>query len=112
MKQTLSRTGWTALISLMTALCLTMAFPVFAGTEVKDTFEIETPEIKKRKKGPPKFKLVTFTHQKHAQDYKISCGDCHHDNENTPLNLKPGDEVQRCVACHTKLKKDKKNKDK
>lgn len=98
---------------LATIFCMSLfvfMFPAFAGTEVKDTFEIETREIKNRKKGPPKFKLVTFTHKKHAKDYNISCGTCHHDKEKKPLDLKPGDDVQRCVECHTKLKKDKKNK--
>ncbi len=83
---------------------------VWAGTKVNDTFNIQTKEINKRKKGQPKFKLVEFTHKKHIQDYNISCGDCHHNNKNKPLDLKLGDEVQRCVECHTKLKKDKKNK--
>lgn len=81
-----------------------------AGTQVADTFKIETKEIKNRKKGPPKFKLVEFTHKKHAVDYKISCGKCHHDNKNQPLELKEGNEVQRCVECHSKLEKDKKSK--
>ncbi len=81
-----------------------------AGTEVADTFTMETKEYKKRRKGPPKFKLVEFTHKKHNVDYKISCGDCHHDKDNKPLDLKIGDDVQRCVECHTKLKKDKKKK--
>lgn len=83
---------------------------VFAGSKVKNTFEVKTEEIKKRKKGPPKYKLVTFTHKKHSTDYKISCGECHHDKDGNPLTLKEGDDVKRCVACHTKLKKDKKNK--
>ncbi len=83
---------------------------VWAGTTVEDTFTIETKEIKKRKKAPPKFKLVEFTHKKHHIDYQISCGECHHDSNNKPLDLKTGDDVQRCVECHTKLKKDKKKK--
>jgi predicted SprT family Zn-dependent metalloprotease len=84
--------------------------PAWAGTDVADTFDINTEEVKNRKKGPPKFKLVRFTHQKHTQDYEISCGDCHHDASNQALDLKPGDSVQRCVECHTKLTKDKKNR--
>ena len=98
-------------IPLTLAIIFIFLVPVcLAGSQVADTFKIETKEIKKRKKGPPKFKLVEFKHKMHAQDLKISCGDCHHDNENKPLDLKPGDAVQRCVECHTKLKKDKKNK--
>jgi hypothetical protein len=45
---------------------------------------------------------VEFTHQKHVADYKINCGECHHDADNKPLtNLKEGDEVQTCFECHS-----------
>lgn len=81
-----------------------------AGTEVKDTFILEDPGYKKPKKRAPKFKSLAFTHKKHAEDYKISCGECHHDNDNKPLDLKMGDMVQKCSECHNKFKKDKKNK--
>lgn len=82
----------------------------FSGSQVADTFNIETKDIKNRKKGPPKYKLVEFTHKKHIDEYNLSCGECHHDKGNKPLDLKPGDQVQKCVECHSKLKKDKKNK--
>ncbi len=77
-----------------------------AGTEVADTFEVRTKEYKSPKKSP-----ATLSHKKHNEEYGISCGDCHHDKDGKPLaDLKMGDNVQRCVECHTKLKKDKKNK--
>ena len=47
----------------------------------------------------------TLSHKKHVEDYKITCGECHHDNNNTPLNLKEGDTVDRCVVCHTETGK-------
>ncbi len=97
------------MIVVLLSICFFIS-SALADSVVKDTFQIETKEIKKRKKGPPKFKLVEFPHKKHSQDLKISCGDCHHDKDNKPLTLKAGDPVQRCVECHTKLKKDKKNK--
>ncbi len=100
----------TFIIACSTFVLILASDFTFAGDKVEDTFNIETKEIKKRKKAPPKYKLVSFTHKKHAQEYEISCGDCHHDNNNKPLSLKSGDPVQRCVECHTKLKKDKKNK--
>ncbi len=90
-------------------ICIFCAL-AWAGSSVDNTFDIETREIENRKKGPPKFKLVRFTHQKHIQDYQIACGDCHHDDSNRPLDLQPGDTVQRCVECHTGLTKDKKNR--
>ena len=82
----------------------------WAGTKVKDTFNIQTKEIIKRKKGLPKYKPVKFTHKKHYTDYKLGCGECHHDKDHKSLDLKHSKDVQRCVACHTILKKSKKNR--
>jgi hypothetical protein len=46
--------------------------------------------------------IVTFTHQKHTVDYKIACGECHHDDKGQPLELKEGDPVKSCFECHNK----------
>lgn len=47
--------------------------------------------------------IVEFSHAKHSSEYKASCGDCHHDANNKPLNnLKKGDDVQKCIECHKK----------
>ena len=81
-----------------------------AGTEVEDTFQIETPGYETRKKGPPQFKPVTFTHKKHAEDYGISCGECHHDENGEPLELKMGDDVHPCYECHNIFEKTKENR--
>ena len=72
---------------------------LYAGTEVKDTFTIETDGYEQRRKTP-----VEFTHKKHIEEYGYSCGECHHDENGEPLtDLKMGDDVQKCVACHDKL---------
>ena len=79
---------------------------LYAGTEVADSFKVETKEYKKRSKSPS-----TLSHKKHAEDYGISCGECHHDKDGKPLaDLKMGDNVQRCVECHTKLEKSKEDR--
>lgn len=83
---------------------------LYAGTDVPDTIKMDYNQYKKRKKQPPKSKFIEFSHKMHNEDYKISCGDCHHDKDNKPLDLKIGDNVQRCAECHTKMAKDKKNK--
>jgi Class III cytochrome C family len=75
-----------------------LATGIQAGTKVEDTFKVETKEYKGRKKG-----LATLSHKKHAEDYGISCGECHHDKDGKPLDLKMGDDVQRCVECHTNV---------
>ncbi len=93
---------------LLTAVGIAMIFitaGLQAGTAVEDTFQIKTKEIEEHKREAP-----TFTHKKHAEDYGISCGDCHHDQDGKPLDLKMGDDVQRCVECHNKLEQDPQNK--
>lgn len=101
------------LLTLLLAAGIAVIFVatgLYAGTDVADTIKMDSNNYKKRKKAPPKFKFVEFTHKKHHDDYKLSCGECHHDKDNKPLDLKTGDAVQKCVECHTKLEKDKKKK--
>lgn len=60
-------------------------------------------EIKMEAPYEHKKSTVVFTHQKHMTDYKIGCGECHHDDKGQPLNdLKDGDPVQSCFDCHSK----------
>jgi len=76
---------------------------IFAGTEVADTFKMETKEYAKHSKG-----LVEFSHKKHAEDYGAKCGDCHHDADGNPLNdIKMTDDVHRCVECHKGTEKER-----
>jgi len=52
--------------------------------------------------------IVMFSHEKHITDYKINCGDCHHDKDNKPLEeLTREDPVQSCIECHTIAEKPK-----
>lgn len=83
-----------AFVTIIAALFVTTG--LYAGTKVEDVIKLEDPSYK-HKKG-----IVDFTHKKHAADYKITCGECHHDKEGKPLELKEGDNVQRCVECHSK----------
>jgi len=101
------------LLTLLLAAGIAVTFVatgLHAATEVSDTIKMDYNNYKKRKKAPPKFKFVEFSHKKHNEEYKLSCGECHHDKDHKPLDLKAGDDVQKCVECHTKLAKDKKNK--
>lgn len=74
-----------------------------AGTEVSDVIQMKNEKYEKHKKS-----IATFTHKKHAEDYavqnpelyKSGCGECHHDENNKPLDLKMGDDVQDCIECH------------
>jgi hypothetical protein len=101
------------LITLLLAAGIAVIFVATglqAGTKVKDVMTMESDGYAKRKKAPPKFNFIEFTHEKHTTDYKLSCGECHHDKDGKALELKAGDDVQKCGECHNKFKKDKKNK--
>lgn len=92
----------TALV-IVAASSLFMATGVFAGTDVKDVIEMNNGAYKKHKKG-----ICVFTHKKHAEEYKIDCGDCHHDKDGKAIKgLKMGDDVQNCIECHKKAAKAK-----
>ncbi|MEA2084435.1 MAG: cytochrome c3 family protein [Thermodesulfobacteriota bacterium] len=68
----------------------------FAGTDVDDMIRMENKAYEKHKKA-----IVDFSHTKHNVDYKIECGECHHDENAKPIEgLKIGDNVQGCIECH------------
>jgi hypothetical protein len=67
-----------------------------AGTQVADVIKMENPAYE-HTKG-----IVEFSHTKHSTEYGAACGDCHHDDKGQPLDLKEGDDVQKCIECHTK----------
>lgn len=88
------------LLLCVSVVCLSMfvAAGVYAATTTPpDVIIMNNPGFKKHTKP-----LVKFDHKKHFTDYKISCGQCHHDAHNKPLtNLKPGDPVKTCGECHS-----------
>lgn len=84
-----------------------LAAGIYAGTRVADEFNLK-PQLKE---GKYTDRVVPFTHKKHAEEYAESCGDCHHDESGEPLALKAGDDVQKCIECHTKPGERPKGKD-
>jgi NAD-dependent SIR2 family protein deacetylase len=86
------------IIAVFGIAVLFAATGIYAGTTVPDVIKMDNKAYSKHKKG-----IATFSHKKHAEDYKAGCGECHHDADNKPLdNLKIGDDVQNCIECHTK----------
>lgn len=75
------------------------AAPAAAGSgEVADVIPMDNPAYSEHTKP-----IAQFTHTKHYKDYEIGCGECHHDENAEPLtDLKPGDPVENCIACHDK----------
>jgi hypothetical protein len=60
--------------------------------------KMDNPIYAKHKKP-----IVLFTHLKHINDYKIGCGDCHHDDSAEPLNdITLESSVSSCAECHDK----------
>lgn len=56
--------------------------------------------------------IVQFSHDKHVVDYLTNCGDCHHNEDGEPLeDLQVGDEVAKCIDCHSKPSEPPKGKD-
>ena len=88
-------------IIVLAAVCVVSMFAagsIYAGTAVKDVIQMDNKAYKEHKKS-----IATFSHKKHNEEYKIGCGECHHDDKGKPLNdLKLGDDVQDCIACHKK----------
>ena len=85
-----------AVMAIALAATLFGVAGLYAGTKVADEFEMNSPY--KHKKTIP-----VFTHKKHITDFKIGCGECHHDDKGKPLNnLKMGDNVKKCFECHNK----------
>lgn len=55
---------------------------------------------KKYEKGP-----VTLSYQKHAEDYKVTCSECHHEYEDGKNVWNEMMDVKRCRECHDAEKK-------
>lgn len=83
------------MVAALLALSLLTAAAIYAGTA--------PAEIKMSSPYEHKKPISVFTHQKHTVDYKLTCGECHHDDKGQPLTkLKDGDPVQKCFECHKK----------
>ncbi|GBC62026.1 hypothetical protein DENIS_2989 [Desulfonema ishimotonii] len=76
---------------------LFLSAPLYAGTNFEDVIKLNETSYK-HTKG-----IIEFSHAKHVDEYKNGCGECHHNDKGEPLSdLKKGDDVKRCVECHSK----------
>jgi len=62
------------------------------GSEIATVFEYELPVAGKRLYNSHS---VTFTHSKHAMEYKITCVRCHHELEPGAIAV-----AESCLDCH------------
>ena len=79
---------------------------IIAANNFPETIKMQNEAYDKHEKG-----IVEFSHGKHVDEYNVSCGQCHHDDQGKPLDLKKGDEVQSCIECHSKPGEKPKGKD-
>jgi hypothetical protein len=83
----------------------TFGMQPYAASEVPDEIDMENEAYEEHKRD-----IVVFSHKSHSETYseaqpeffKAGCGECHHDENKKPLDLKPGDDVKGCIACHSK----------
>lgn len=88
---------------MITIAVVTVSLFLAAGlyaASAPDVMPMNNAGYKKHKKA-----IVQLSHTKHAVDYKITCGECHHDDTGKPLELKDGDPVQGCGECHKEFGK-------
>jgi hypothetical protein len=75
------------------------AFLMTAGAalsqEVPEQVTMDSKIYETHKNG-----LVTFSHKKHSDEYKVACADCHHIYDGGKNTWKQGDVVQKCAVCH------------
>lgn len=67
-----------------------------AVVDVADVIMIDNKDGYERARQGP----VELTHKLHAEDYEVSCRECHHVYENGENVWQEGDHVQKCYECH------------
>jgi predicted CXXCH cytochrome family protein len=78
------------------AATLLLAGGLIAGTKMPDVVQMKAPYEHTKS-------IVTFDHAKHVKDYKLACGECHHDDKGKArTEMKEGDEAKTCFECHNK----------
>ena len=86
-------------VLVLAVVCVAVCFiagTLGAATAVQDVIKMDNKAYSEHTKG-----IVEFTHKKHHEEYKLGCGECHHDAKGKPLNdLKMGDDVKNCIECH------------
>jgi hypothetical protein len=85
-------------LAIITAV-LFAAVGLYAAS-APDVIQMNNKGFAKHRKG-----IVTFGHAKHSSDYKLTCGECHHDDQGKPRDLKDGDPVKGCGECHKEFGK-------
>lgn len=92
----MTKPGIFVLVMAVGVALLFTAGSIGAATTVDDVIKMDHKAYSEHTKG-----IVEFSHKKHHEEYKLGCGECHHDANGKPLNdLKMGDDVKSCLECH------------
>ena len=100
----MKRVNYTPLI-LVLFICTVIGI-AYASQEVADTFKIDYRDKFQKTIKPP----VEFTHKKHHDEFKVACAECHHVYKDGKNVWQEGQEVQKCIECHSPDKKEAKAK--
>ncbi|HUU40542.1 MAG TPA: cytochrome c3 family protein [Desulfatiglandales bacterium] len=87
-----------SIIMVFTILMVFLAVTLLPASEEKEMPEdiVFDEEIcKHNRKGP-----VAFSHITHAEDYELSCTECHHEYKDGKNVWEEGDPVKKCGECH------------
>ena len=76
------------------------AFIAAEEQEIPEEIIFDSDVYKSNRKGP-----VTFSHMNHAEDYELSCSECHHEYQDGKNIWEEGDAVKKCSSCHDPSKR-------
>jgi len=91
------------MIKKFTALLMILLTGLFVYC-VNDLSAVDPPEdmmIENEGYKPDRKSPVIFSHLNHAEDYEVSCMQCHHEFEDGENVWQEGDPVNKCVECHS-----------
>lgn len=89
------------LIITLTLVGLFITSGMLTAADCPESIVIDGKGYKKDVKGP-----VNFSHNKHSEEYKVACTDCHHEYKDGENMWKEGDQVKKCGECHDPKKND------
>jgi len=96
-------------IKILAILVVSVSITIIAANFLPASDEQEMPEniildqvmCGKNRRGP-----VEFAHLCHAEDYALSCDECHHDYVDGENIWKEGDWINKCIECHDPCESD------
>ena len=93
--------GIFTLVTVVLAGFVFLAVGALTAADVPSEVKIQNEGYKSDKKG-----AVNLSHQKHVEEFKLACTECHHEYKDGQNVWKEGNPVKKCAECHNPLKKE------